>query len=1087
MRALIAAGVRFRLLVVAVAAGVLALGVTQLRSAPADVLPEFTPPYVEIQTEALGLSAAEVEQLVTVPLEADLLNGVQGVEVLRSESVPGMSSIVLVFAPGTDVYRGRQLVQERLTQMGAAAWPNISDPPTLIPPLSSSSRVLMIGVTSDNLSPIERSVIARWTIRPRLMGVPGVANVAIWGMRDQQLQVQVDPERLRDRGVTLEQVVSTTGNAQIFSPLSHLEASTPGTGGFIETPQQRMQVRNVFDDLADPDELGKVPVDGTGGRLRLTDVADIKVDHQPLIGDAVVDGGEGLVLVVEKFPGADTVAVTRGVEDALEQLRPGLSGMRTDTSVFRPATFIEHATDNVRLALIIGASLLVVIVAGLLFQWRSVVICAVTIPLSLVAAALLLDAFGETLNAISFAGLAAATAVVIDDAVVGAEVVARRVREAPQTGSPVPLRRIVAAATEEVRFPLIFPTLIVLLAIVPIVVMDGRPGAFFSPLPLAFALAVGAALVVASTVTPALAVLLFSGARTTVRQSPVLRRLTPHYLRALAAFLRRPRTAILAAVAAVVAGLAVLPLLESSPVPSFKDSNVLVRLQGEPGTSNPRMTRVATRVSTELSSIPGVDGVGAYVGRAVTGDRVVDVNSSDVWVSLAPGADYDTTLKDIRDAVARVDDGEHEVATYTTERIRDVGALIDGDNAVAGNDVDVLTGTDQPIVARVYGQDPAVLKREAEKVRRVLAGVDGIVRPRVDLPAEQPALEIEVDLARAQREGIKPGDVRRAEATLLEGLQVGSVFEQQKVFDVIVQGTARTRASVAAVRDLLIDKPDGGHVRLGDVAAVRVRQTPVVIRREGVSRRVDVKAGVSGRSIDAVAADARARLAGLTFPLEYHVQVFQRTADDELGRSTVIAFALAAVLGCLLLLQAGFRSWRLAIAAFVTLPAALTGGQVAALADGAELSLGAMVGLLALFALAARSGVLLIRQLQALAEREQFGPGVVARAACERLAPVATTAAALAMLALPFVVLGSRPGLELIHPMAIVVLGGLVTTTFVSLFLLPALCLAVGAPPRASIEFGRAVVAQSRRAEPAPPEPAAPAPGVIAREEGAGR
>src|SRR5215213_1534394 len=288
IRSIIGTSLRFRLLVAAIAAGILVVGVTQLRSAPVDVLPEFTPPYAEIQTEALGLSAQEVEQFITVPLEADLLNGVQGVDVIRSQSVPGMSSIVLVFEPGTDVYRGRQLVQERLTQVGAAAFPNVSKPPTMLQPLSSSSRVLLIGLSSQRMTPIEKSVIARWTMRPRLMGVPGVANVSIWGFRDRQLQVQVDPERLRDRGVTLEQVVASAGNAQISTPLSFLEGSTPGTGGFIETPQQRLGVRNVFDKLIDPEELGNVPIESAGGRLRLSDVSNVVEGHQPLIGDAVV-------------------------------------------------------------------------------------------------------------------------------------------------------------------------------------------------------------------------------------------------------------------------------------------------------------------------------------------------------------------------------------------------------------------------------------------------------------------------------------------------------------------------------------------------------------------------------------------------------------------------------------------------------------------------------------------------------------------------------------------------------------------------------------------------------------------------------
>ena len=371
---------RFRLLILAVAVGVMAVGVTQLRSAPVDVLPEFTPPYAEIQTEALGLSAEEVEQLITVPMEADLLNGVEGVETIRSESVPGLSSIVLVFARGTDVYRARQLVEERLTQ--AHALPNVSKPPTLLQPLSSSNRVLMIGLSSSELSLIEQSVIARWTVRPQLMGVEGVANVSVWGMRDQQLQVQVDPARLRAQRVTLSQVVETAGNAQVVSPLTFLEASTPGTGGFIETPQQRLQVRHLLEKIADPAELAKVPVEGTNGRLTLGDVADVKVDHQPLIGDAVVSGGQGLFLVVEKFPGVSSTEVTEDVEEALETLRPGLSGISTGTTVFRPADYVADALRNLGLALLVGGLLMLLAFVAFGFHWRALVAAAVTVPLS---------------------------------------------------------------------------------------------------------------------------------------------------------------------------------------------------------------------------------------------------------------------------------------------------------------------------------------------------------------------------------------------------------------------------------------------------------------------------------------------------------------------------------------------------------------------------------------------------------------------------------------------------------------------------------------------------------------------------------
>jgi CzcA family heavy metal efflux pump len=1038
IRSIIEASLRFRLLVLGIAAGVLVLGITQLRNAPADVLPEFTPPYVEVQTEALGLSAEEVEQLITVPLEADLLNGVEGVDTIRSQSVPGLSSIVMVFEPGTNIYKARQLVQEPLTQ--AHALPNVSKAPTMLQPLSSSSRVMMIALSSEKLSPIERSVIARWTVRPRLMGVAGVANVSVFGMRDQQLQVQVDPRTLRDKDVTLRQVVSTTGNAQVASPVSFLEASTPGTGGFIETPQQRLQVRNVFDNIASPAELGKVPVEGTGGRLRLTDVSNVVEDHQPLIGDAVVGDRDGLLLVVEKFPGANTLEVTKGVEEALDKLKPGLSGLQTDSSVFRPATFIEDAIDNLTLAIVIAAVLAALALAAFLFAWRTVLIALITIPVALVAAALVLDALGETFNAISFAGLAIAMAIVIDEAVNGSENVARRIRQRREAGGDESTAEIVTEASREVRSPLAYATLITLLAIVPVAVMEGRPGAFFEPLVLAYALAVAAAMIVTLTLTPALSLLFFSRGTVSQHESPLLRTARPRVQGALSRAIVHPRRVLVGAGVLVLAAAIALPLMGTSLIPSFKDRDVLVRLDGEPGTSNPRMTRLASQLSSELRGLPGVENVGAHVGRAVASDQIGDVNSSEVWVSIDSGADYDATLASIEEVVNRVQGARHDVRTYSEQKIRDVGALNQGENQVTGDGLDVLTGSDKPLAVRVYGQDQVVLRAQAAKMRELMSQVDGVSNPRVGLPATQPNLEIEVDLEKARREGIKPGDVRRAEATLLQGIEVGSVFEKQKVFDVIVKGTPNTRRDAASVRNLLIDKPDSGHVRLGDVATVRIAQTPAVIKRDAVSRYLDVEADVSGRSVGSTANEIEERLANVSLPLEYHSEVLEETTGAEINSTQMLLFGMAAAVAMFLLLQAAFRSWRLAALVFLTVPVALVGGVAGVLIDGAELSLGSLAGLLALFAIAVRNGVLLVRRFQDLGrEGEAAGPDLVRRGVQERLAPILASIAAIAVVTLPFIVMGSVPGLEVVHSMAIVLLCGLVTTTAVSLFVLPAL------------------------------------------------
>jgi Cu/Ag efflux pump CusA len=1045
IRAIVRSSLRFRLLVVAVAVGVMGVGIAQLRDAPTDTLPEFTPPYVEIQTESLGLSAQEVEQLVTVPMEADLLNGVEGIDVMRSESLPGLSSITLVFEDDFDLYTGRQLVQERLTQMGAAALPNISKPPVMLQPYSSSSRLLMFSLASDKVTPIEKSVIARWTLQPRLLGVPGVANVAIWGFRDRQLQVQVDPERLRDRNVTLKQVVETTANAQISSPLSFVEGAVPGTGGFIETPQQRLGVRHVFDKLTNPRELSKVPVDGTGGNVRLGDVTRVVEDHQPLIGDAVVNDGDGLMLVIEKFPGANTLEVTRGVEAALEDLQPGLAGMDPDTSVFRPATFIEDAIDNLTLALVIAGILLALAIVAFMFQWRTVLVALFTIPLSLIAAALVLDMLGETFNALSFAGLAVGLALVIDEAVAGAGIVARRIRQHRDAGSDRPTGDIVREATSEIRSPLAYGTLIALLAIVPVVVMEGRPGAFFEPLALSYALAVAVAMVVALTVTPALSMLLFSRGSASHRESPLVGAMRSRYDSALSKVVGKARPVMIAAAAFVVVGGLAFALQDKSVIPSFKDRDVLVSLDAEPGTSNTRMTEVATEVSRELRSLPGVDNVGGHVGRAVAGDQRQDVNSSEVWVSIDSGADYDETYAAIEDAVGGVQGAQGDVITYSEQKIRDVGALRDGQNLATGEGLDVLTGSDKPLVVRVFGENLDVLQREATKMQVLMSQTDGVVDPRVEQLTTQPNVEIEVDLDKAREVGIKPGDVRRAEATLVQGLVVGSVFEEQKVFEVVVKGTPDTRRSVADIRNLLLDTPGGGHVRLGRVADVRVRDLPISIPRDSVARYLDVKADVSGRSLDSVASELEDRLKASTFPLEYHAEVLKQTTSSEINLGLVLGAALAAALAIFLLMQAAVRGWLLAVLAIAMLPVALSGGAFAALIDGGY-SLGSLVGFLALLGIASRNVLTLIRRYQDMEryEGEKFGPELVARGARERLAPVLTTATALGLVALVFVVMGTQPGLEVVNPMAVVILGGLVTTAAVSLFVLPALYLRFG-------------------------------------------
>ncbi len=1030
MRWIVASSIRFRLLVVAGAAVLVLAGITQLPTMPTDVLPEFAPPYVEVQTEALGLSAQEVESLVTVNLE-ELLNGTPWLDSIRSTSIPGLSSIVLAFRPGTDVARARQLVAERLTL--AYALPNVSSPPVILQPLSATSRAIIVGLSSRTVSPIQMSVLARWTIRPALLTVPGVAEVAIWGYRDRQLQVRVDPSRLVADHVSLDQIVRTTGNAMWVSPLTYLEASVPGSGGWIDTPQQRLEVRHVFP-ITGPGGLGRVGVDGRAQTLG--QVASVVESHQPLIGDAVLPDGPGLLLVVEKFPGASPLDVTRGVERKLRTLQGGLAGIDVDSHVFRPATYVRSSISNLQRDLLIGAILVLLILVGLLRSWRAVVIGAVSIPVSLAAAALVLDARGSTINTMVLAGFVVALAVVVDEAVVDVEGVVRRLRANRAGGRSEPLATTILESSGRLRRVAVYGALVVVLPLLPVFFLKGVSGALLGPLALTYVLAVAAALVVASTLTPALAAILLAGRSFEPREAPLAVWLRDRYAAVLERAIRSPLPVLALAAAAVAAGVAVAPDLRQELLPAFRDSNLVVQWDAPPGTSLPEMRRISGRVTRELRAIPGVRDVAAEIGRAVLGDRVVDVDSGQIWVNVDGAADYDATVAAVERTVGGYPGIVHGVQTYESQSVRRV-----------------LTesGSPYPIVVRVFGPRFDRLLAASSRVAQAIRGVDGVSRVAEERQVQEPHVAVTVDLAKADRYGLTPGDVRREAATLISSLAVGSLFQQQKVFQVVVWSTPKTRRSLADVENLLIDTPTGGHVRLGEVADVRVTPTPSVIRREAVSRRVDIGVDVRGRDPGAVSREIERRIARIGFPLETHAEVLGEYSEVESNRDRMIGAGVAAAIGVFLLLQALFQSWRLAALSFTSLPFALVGGVLAAFAAGDAVSLGSLVGFLAVLGIAARNGMLLVDRLRRLEEEGvPFGRDLVLRAARERFDPILLTAAAVAAAVAPLAVSGPAAGEEIAHPIAVVVLGGIVTSTLLNLFVLPVLYLRFGARPTRS-------------------------------------
>jgi len=1027
MRWIVGSSLRFRYIVVASAAGMMVFGVVQLRGIPVDVFPEFAPPRVQIQTACLGLSAADVEQLVTVPLE-DGLNGIPGLDVMRSASVPQLSSIELIFKLGTDLLQARQLVQERIATV-LPTLPTWASPPVMLQPLSATSRVMKIGLSSKTRSLTEMSMISYWTIRARLLRVPGVANVPIWGERLQMLQVQAEPEKMRAHDVSLEQVMETTADALDVGLLKFSNGAVVGTGGFLDTPNQRLQVRHILP-IATPKDLSQVVIETQNGKaLRLGDVAQVVEGHQPLAGDAVINDGPGLMLIVEKLPWANTLDVTRGVEQALRQLQPGLPGIDVDPTIFRPASFIETALHNLTNALLLGCLLVLLVLAFFLFEWRSALISLVAIPLSLVSAGFVLFVRGATINTMILAGLVIAVGVVVDDAIIDIENILRRLRQYRREGTDKSTAAIVLEASLEVRGPIIYATLIIVAAAVPVYFLEGLTGSFFRPLALSYGLAVLASLVVALTVTPALALLLLRGASLERRGSPLVAWLQRVYSVGLARVIRRPRWAYATVAVFIALGVAAVPSLGESLFPQFKERDFLMHWITFPGTSQPEEQRIVTQGSRELRAIPGIRNFGSHIGQALMGEEIVGVNFGENWISVDPKADYDKTLASLQDAVAGYPGVYTDVQTYLNERIKEV-----------------LTGTSEAIVVRIYGPDLEVLRNKAAEVEKVLHGIKGVVEAHADFVVDVPQMEVQVDLAKARHFGIKPGDVRRAASTLVAGEEVADIFRGGKAYDVQVWSTPRTRQSVTSIEDLPIDTPAGGHVRLGDVATVAVKPTPNVVERDNNSRRIDVGANVRGRDLGSVAREVDRSVKAIQFPRGYDATVLGEYQERQAAQRRLMVFAIGAAIAILLLLQAAFGSFRLAALSLLTLPMALVGGVLAAYLGGGIISLGSLVGFFTVMGIAARNGILMINHFQHLEryEGENFGPALVLRGARERLSPILMTALATGLAVVPLVITGDIPGHEIEHPLAIVILGGLFTSTLLNLFVVPSLYLRFG-------------------------------------------
>lgn len=1044
LRSLVRLSLEYRVAVVVASLLFVVAGTYRALRTPLDVFPEFAPPLVDVQVEAPGLDSESVEQLVTNRLE-NALNGVPRLTTMRSKSVQGLSQVQLLFEQGTDLYQARQMVTERVA-VEATRLPQEALAPHVLPMLSSTSRVLKIGLTPKRgpdgrplCTQTDVSVLMKWVIEPKLMAVPGVANVSTYGLLDKQFQIWVKPAELRARGVTLDQV-----------KLAARQAVVRGSAGFHDTPNQRLAVQfatriNKPEDLASAVVAlqGNPAAPGTNSAtvvaaglaaapVLLGQVAKLEIGNPPLVGEGVVNDEAGLLAVVEKYPWANTLQVTRDVEAALDVLKPGLPNVDLTTRIFRPATFIELALSNLRHAMLLGCGLVALIVVAFLFDWRTAAISLTAIPLSIVAAIVALSALGATVNTMILAGLAIAVGEVVDDAIIDVENIVRRLRLNTQSSQPRPAFRVVLDASVEVRSAVVFATFIVTLVCMPVFFLPGVAGAFFRPLALAYVLAVLASLIVALTVTPAMALLLLPSVAGKHREPPLTWLVKAIYGRLFLPVALRVPILPLALLAGAVAGTVLLwPRLKQDFLPHFQETDFLMHWVAKPGTGIDVLRDDIKTVSRELRAETAVREFGSHIARAAErGEEVVGPNFAELWVSLVDDyGNYDAARKKIEDVMDRHPGFQHDLLTYLQERIKEV-----------------ISGTGASIVVRIYGPDLPALRRQASAVRRAIEGqggaapVAGVIGLR-EYPQEPvPQLRVEFDPARLAAHGLTQRAAADALVTLINGTKVGEVLQDGRTFDVVVRGHPDLSKTESDLRELEIDRPGGqGTVRLKEIADLLQTQAPNTIRHDKASRFTEVTCNVSG-DLGAVVTEIGQRTRDLAEE-GYRIELLgEYQARQESERQLALVGALALV-GIALLLYIDFRSLRLTMLVLFTLPFALVGGVLAAWLGGGTLSLGSLVGFVTVLGIAARNGIMMVSHYQHLREREgvPFGRELVLRGACERVAPVLMTALAAGLGLLPLALGGNRPGYEVEYPMAVVILGGLTTSTLLTLLILPVL------------------------------------------------
>ena len=1025
--AIIRFSLRRRFAVLAGALVLSAYGAWIASSLPVDVFPDLNRPTVAVLTESHGLAPEEVETLVTFPIEA-ALNGTPGVVRVRSSSGIGISIVHVEFDWGTDVFRNRQLVSERLQQAKDSLPAGLT--PVMGPVTSIMGEIQFAGLTSPDgaVGPMELRDLADWVVRPRLMTIPGISQVVVMGGQVKQFQILVSADKLQRKGVSLE---------ELKHALSELSENT--TGGFIDIGGQEFLVRPLAR-AESVEELEQSPVGLHLGRpVLVKDVAEVRVGPKTKRGEASVNAKHAVVMTVQKQPGADTIELTRAVDAALADLRKALPpGASLEGDLFKQSRFIEASIANVEQALRDGAIMVAIILFLFLVNVRTTAITLTAIPLSILVSAIVFKLLGLGINTMTLGGLAVAIGELVDDAIVDVENVYRRLRENKAAGSPKSVLRVVYEASSEVRNSIVFSTVIVVLVFLPLFALGGIEGRLFAPLGAAYIISLIASLVVSLTVTPALCAWLLGGEKALARHEDgaIVRKLKAWDRDLLARTVRHPHFLLGGCAVLLVASLALLPFMGRSFLPEFNEGTATIGVAAAPGISLAASDEQATRIEQAMLTVPEVKSTIRRTGRAELDEHAEGVHWSEIDVDFKEegGRPRRTVLNDLRERVEKTGDVAVNIGQPISHRLDHL-----------------LSGVRAQLAVKVSGPELSELRRLGAQVEDALKGVPGVVDLALEPLVLIPQLKIAVDREETARRAVRPGALAEDLETALNGEAVGSMLEGQRRRDIFMRLDDASRADADSIAGVLVKTmPDGRLVTVGDLAQVYKGTGPNMVNREGMQRRIVVSANAHGRDLGSLVAEVQATVAAkVVLPEGYFISYGGQFESQQKASRRLLLLGTASLLGIFLVLYAHFQSSVLALQIMLNVPLALIGSLWAIWLTERTLSVATLIAFITLCGIASRNGIMMISHYLHLMrdEKEPFGEAMVVRGSLERLVPVLMTALTAALALVPLLLSKGEPGKEILYPVAVVIVGGLLSSTLLDIVVTPAVFLRFGKGP----------------------------------------